>query len=352
MSSIFGLLVLVLVLGAAVGGFRLIGGGRRDEPSDAAGVRSLFAYVLTFVALIVGAIGIAGVLGALVDPPATARRSRFSAGELASAVVGVPVFLALAKSTIKRLVADEREAAGGGWSLYINVTLLTGLVTTLVFVFIVADDLLRGDVDPSDIATLVVWGAVWGAHWWAWDRFGDARRPDVYWFVSSIVGLAMFVGGFVVVLATLIERIIDAVEPAIVAAGRSGDVDMAVVTLVVGGVVWAWHWLRTGLPGESSSAWLLYVVLVGILGSVTMIYVGTVGALIRVTVWFVGRPDTSSGAEYFRDSSALLPIAIAGAGVWWYHRAVLGPRRTAERGEPAPEWGEVRARILGRLASE
>ncbi len=71
----------------------------------------------------------------------------------------------------------------------------------------------------------------------------------------------------------------------------------------------------------------------GVFGGVVLMYTGAVGSLITVLVWLVGEPDTSSARVHFDAIAVLVPLALAGAALWWYHRTVLGPRRDADRTE-------------------
>ena len=327
MTSILGLVILIAI-GAAV-----VRGSSRLSTSVSVGsaTRGLFIYMATFVALMTGAIGLSGVLAGLVDQPAAG--TAISGGELSSAVVGIPVFWALARSVLRRVRGDVRQLASQGWSLYINLVLFISLVVVLFFAFEVITDALAGDLSRRGLASLVVWVPILTGHRWAWRELGDSRRPDAYWFAGSVVGVGMTATSAIFILTTAVERIIDSLAPTTAALRDNDDLVAAFTVLALGAVTWAWHWLRVGASRPRTTGWLGYVVLVGVLGGVSLMYVGAVGWLISVLVWFLGEPATDSASRFFRDSAALGPIAVVGATTWWYHRAVLGPRRDEDRSE-------------------
>lgn len=324
MPSIVSLLILAAIVFVV-----LRGAGRADARSADAVTRGLFVYAALLAALLTGAIGLSGVVAGLVDPPAAGRA--VGAGQLASAVVGVPVFVALARASVRRARSDASETRSQGWSLYLNLALWISLGVIVSFTFGIVTEAIDGSVASRDIAWLAIWSAVWGSHWWAWRTFGDGRRPDAYWIVASTFGLVTMVTTLVLLGAEAIQRIIERLSPSIVAGG--GAIAEPFVMLVLGSAVWGWHWLWLGRVRTTGDAWAGYVLLVGVFGGLAALYIGSVGSLVAVLVWFLGDPGSDSAARFFSDVAGFLPLAIVGAAVWWYHRTVLGPRRDDQRTE-------------------
>jgi hypothetical protein len=327
MMSIVGLLVLLAVGGAVVKAV-----GRAGVAGTQRETTGLFVYLAMYVALLTFAVGLSGVMSGLLDRPSAGRA--ISAGELSSAVIGLPVFVALARTVLGRLRTSEVERGGNGWSLYINVAVLTTLTVAATAIYRLFDEILDGSGVGTEMGLVVVWAPLWYLHWWAWDRFGDSRRPDVYWLLGSTGGVVMATIGSVWILATAARRIFDALGTPTTAVRATGDdVEHALMTLVIGAAVWSWHWLRTGRRRSESPARITYLLIVGVFGGVVLMYVGAVGALVSVLVWLFGEPDTTSARVHFDSIAVLVPTALAGAAVWWYHRTTLGPRRAADRTE-------------------
>ena len=329
MTSIVGLLVLLAVGGAIV---KAVGRGASGGTGAQPETTGLFVFLAMYIALLTFAIGLSGVVTGIVDRPSAGRA--ISAGEVSSVVIGLPVFVALARTVLGRLRTSQDERGGNGWSLYINVSLVTTLAVAVTAIYRVLDGILDGSRVGTEIGLVVVWAPLWALHWWAWNRFGDTRRPDVYWLLGSTGGVVMATVGGVWVLATAVRRIFDALgEPTVAVRATADDVEHALVVLVIGAAVWWWHWLRTGNRRVDSPARLTYLLIVGVFGGVVLMYVGAVGTLVSVLVWFFGEPDTTSARVHFDAVAVLVPLAVAGAALWWYHRTTLGPRRDADRTE-------------------
>lgn len=329
MSSIVILLVLLAVGFAVVRSVaRSAGNGSSTEPETT----GLFVYIAMYVALLTFAIGLSGVIGGIIDRPAAGRA--ITAGELSSTVIGLPVFIALARTTLRRLRSNDAERGGTGWSLYINIALLTTLAVTLIAGYWLMFQVVDGERVGIELGLVIVWAPLWFLHWRVWNEVGDTRRPELYWFLAATVGIAMLTSAAVWIIAMAVERIVDELGSGSAAIRDTNDLEGTVILLLLGAVTWWWHWLRTGrLVEESSPSRVAYLLIVGVFGGLAMMYVGAVGSLVHVLIWLFGDPDSNSARRFFEDVFALGPSALVGAAVWWYHRAELGPRRDADRTE-------------------
>jgi hypothetical protein len=284
-----------------------------------------------FVALITFAIGLSGVLSGIIDRPSAGRA--VTAGELSSTLIGLPVFFALARTTLRKLRSNPVERGGSGWSAYINGALLTTLVVSIVATSALLVDWVEGNRIGTEVGLLLVWLPLWTLHWRVFNEIGDERRPDVYWFLASTIGVFMLAFGGVWIVVIAMQRVVDAIAGGPSATRVNHDLETAIIVLALGALTWWWHWLRTGSHRLEATARIVYLLIVGVFGGLVAMYVGAVGALTQSLVWFFGEPATSSARLYFEDVVALAAAALGGAVVWWYHRTVLGPRRDEDRTE-------------------
>jgi hypothetical protein len=331
---IIGLLVL---LGAIVAiAFFARRGLREDAPavSDGHGVRRFFQFVLLFGLVVVSAVGLAGLLGRLVEPHALATSGdAFLARSVAFAVVGVPL-LALVGGWVRRdLRADPGERESSGWVAYVTLASLVSLVVTMF----AADGLLLwafgvGSFDGQDLGNVVVWGAVWGVHWWLGARLVPPGLAQGLYLLGSLVGLLVSAAGLGTVLAGVLEQFFGVARPALV-VGEADPFLQGGAALAVGAPVWILYWVRRASRSERNVPWLTYVLLVGMGGGLATALTATSIASYHVLVWLVGDPGTSDAAEFFHGLPGAGAAALVGGLAWWYHHATLLQGPASPRGE-------------------
>lgn len=328
-------LLPLLVLGAIV--YAIVAAVRRnreaapDRGGGGSGVKRLFVYVMMFASLIVAAIGVTGVLG-LAMSSAAARRDAALAGPLAMAVVAVPVFAALAVWVFRMLSADASERASIGWALYGNGALLATLGTTIGFAFAVASEVIDGDWNGAAVAGLIVWAAAWAGHWLVWQRIPSTMLPRTHLWMASAAGLWLVGGSLGFVVTDAVDRLFDAADGAVVTQSTR-DLWMALAAIVIGGAVWAWHWLLHGLRAQRSEGWYAYTLLAGVLAGLAAAVAGSGFGLYLVLEWLFGETGGVSATVHFAGLSWPIAAVVVGLAGWRYHRAVVGPSTTRERTE-------------------
>lgn len=330
-----GPLLPLIVLGAIIWAIVAATRRRRDVVSESGGAvsaRRLFQYAITYVAFVVAAVGLSGILGDLLSD-AAARGSAELAGSLAMTVVAVPVYVALARWVWRTLLADAAERNGAGWTLYLNAALVTALVSAIGSAFIAANDLIEGTWRSPGLAALIVWTVGWSAHWFAWLRLRPGLVPRLHVWIGSIAGLAVTAVSAGFVLGGLGERAVDAIAEGAAVAMSGDDLRLAAAGVTIGAVVWSWHWLLNGLKAERSDGWYITVLLFGVLGGLVTMVAGAGYSLYLILEWFFGEPGTTSAVGHFQALSGALASALVGLGVWRYHRAVIGPSVDRERSE-------------------
>lgn len=337
MSLLFGLFTQLAIMGAIVYVIVRAVRGRSERHSATPGgplsIRRLFQYALLLAALLVAASGISGLLSRVISD-AAARRGSELAGPLALAVTGVPVFWLLGRWIWRQLQTDPDERDSIGWSLYVNLVLIGSLITAVSLAFAVADGFIAGDgYDGTLVAPLVVAGVVWMAHWTAWRRISPAVLPDGHVMAGSAVGLASMAGGAGFVIGSALDRAFEQARGVDASRFFSDSLSMALVAIGIGAVVWAWHWLYTGLRSERTTLWHAYVILIGVLGGLATAVVGGATTLFFTLQWMFGDPAASSVSAHFQDATPAFAAGIVGIAVWLYHRTVLGFDRTRVRTE-------------------
>ncbi len=330
----FGILPL-FVIGIII--YAVVNSTNRRERRPESGIggaistRRLFQYALLLVALGVAASGVTGLLSQVISG-ADVRRGTELAGPLASTVIGIPFFWMLARWIQRQHQANQDERHSFAWSLYLNAALIGSLVTAGSAAFAFLNGFIDGDgYDGTVLAPVVVASGVWTAHWLVWRRVTPTAMVDLHVMVASALGLGAMAGGTAFVFGSVIDRSFAKAGGVDVDRMLSDPVWSAATAIVIGAVIWAWHWLINGLNSTRTTAWRAYVILVGILGGLLASVIGGAIVLFHVLQWFFGDPGELSAALHFRDTGWAFGIAVAGLAVWLYHRSVLASGRDEAR---------------------
>ncbi len=306
-------------------------GGQRDIGS-AFSVRRMFTYIMLFAAMIISAMGLTGLLGELMSS-AAARADSTMAGPLAMTVVGIPVLAGLARWVRRTHDTDPDEKRSIGWSLYVNAALITSLSVGVGFAFAVADNVIDGNWRGPAVAGLIVWTAAWLSHWRVWRWAPPELMPRLHIWAGSIIGLWAGAISAGIVINGGIERVFAQASDVAAAATDPPSLWLPLTGVIIGGVVWTWHWLRHGLSSARTEGWHVTVLLFGVLAGLISAVAGAGFALYLALEWLVGDPGTTSAVAHFEQMSAPLAAVAVGLVVWRYYRSILGPSASRERTE-------------------
>ncbi len=327
MLGLMSLLLPVAIIGGIVYSVVRFTRARTPQPTapgDEGAVRRLFVYTMLFVALMVAATGLQGLIGRVLD--SASRSDTELATTLALTLVGLPVYVALARWTWRRLNEHPGERHALGWTLYLTGSMTVSLATTSATSIGLFAQLVAGDgFDGRLMAMILVWATVWTLHWVAWRRVPPATAGALPLYLGSALGLGLAAAGFGTTLSLVATRWFDAAEDTAVSGVDGADVATAAFVGVVGLAVWVWHWLVHAVKLDRTPMWLAYLMLYGVLGGLAASLIGAGRTLFLVLEWLFGNPETTSALAHFRDLSPAGALMIIGLVVWQYHGSVIGP---------------------------
>lgn len=326
------LLLLVLVVTLVVFAVRKAthrgAGGPTAGPADGPSVRRFFQYLLLYGLLVVVAIGLAGLLGRLLERDVLAAADDAElARNLAFVVVGAPLFVGVALWSRRNLSQDADEARSLGWACYVTAASLTTLLMAMTGLGPVLEWATGlEDYDGRGLATLLVWGGLWGAHWWVEARITPHEHSRVHHLIGSLIGLVTAAAGLEVLLAGALRYLVGLGGDAVLADDGS-PMRRGLVTLAIGAPVWFVYWARTAARSTARNPrdplWLAYVLLAGVGGGLVTAIVSGSTLVYSVLVWLVGEPGSPDAAEHFLNAPTAAAATVVGFLVWWYHQAVL-----------------------------
>lgn len=263
--------------------------------------------------------------GAAAEPSVVLQRAAF-------VVVGGPALFALAR-WFRRRGGPSGEAYSPVWACYLYVATLACLISGGEHAVALALGVLGVEgLTSGSVAGLWVWGAMWFIHYRLAARQGHAGHRRLGVLAGSLAGLALLTFGVYWGLRHSLGGWLD--EAAGGTAWQSGSGDellRGLVSVVVGGGIWARYWLSEGLRLGRDAVWRGYVVLVGGLVSL-LIALAAVGALAAsVLDWLLGG-GSGPAAVHFAEAPRWLALLVVSAAAWAYHRAVVRAAPVAARG--------------------
>ncbi|NNC93860.1 MAG: hypothetical protein HKN80_15355, partial [Acidimicrobiia bacterium] len=303
---IFGILAsflqLALLIGIVVFIVRAVTGRKGEKSTEAAPVtvKRLLVFGSLYASLHVAAWGVAGLLALLSED----GRGERASVPLAMTIVGVPILFVLGRWVLRSLSdADER---GPAFSIYVNAALVTAVAVIMITAVLSGRWLVgEGEYSSMALASLLVWTPIWFGHWSVWRTY-RADVSNLHVFIGATAGLATLAGFGAALLVEVFNRLLDSGTATDLAARSDSDVSTWVIGLAVGAMVFAWHWVITGMREARDTLWHAYVALVGVLGGLITAVIGAGIALFAVLQWWLGDPDSSSAVRHFADFTPAL----------------------------------------------
>lgn len=333
-GAISGLIIPVLGIVAIVFGIRRLRSSDGHNPIQGHSVRRFFQYLLLYVLVVVGAVGLSGLLGRALDRSTLVAADQTDlARNLSFAVVGIPLYIVLALWTRRKFAEDQSEAKSFAWAFYIALTCLTSLVIGMLALHeMIAWAVRTNDYRGSALARLIVWGAVWGSHWWIHLRVSPEGSSRAHHLLGSLIGLGTVVVGLDQLISAAMQSVWhfggDAIFPS-----NNNLILRGAVTLIIGAPVWYLYWVRNYSKSTRDPLWIGYVLLVGVGGGIVMAVVSASTVLYSILVWLIGDSGAATAAIHFQNVPVAAGLIVVGTLTWWYHHAILEEDHKATRTE-------------------
>ena len=342
-EAIVAILVFSIIPIAVIGGaVAAVIAARRTADQDGApvddgigSVRRQFIYLLALVGVTFAAIGVSMIIGGALDAlrgdVLLLDRRQGLAVALAFTVVGTPAWL-LFMLLAQRSVRDhpvERRALTRRFYFAVARSVALAVVT---WNLVAALEMLLGLSSYSGGAWgyTVAWSGVWLIH----QRLASAEPPftamtqlidRLALYFGALLGLLLVLGGAVGLIDAPLAEAYDRVfRGSLLNAAWDRDLRSSAIILLVGGAIWAWHWLLHLRRGDrQTTLWRTFVFLAGTLLGVTLAIVPAAATLYAILEWFLGTPSADTAVAHFAQVPGAFATGVIGIANWGYHRAVL-----------------------------
>jgi hypothetical protein len=313
---------------------------QQSAPAQASGagatVRRIVIYTLLLILVVTAAIGLAGLLGRLID---TSGRTVFEldtlSRSLAFTLIAGPLALVLWWLSWRRLSEpDERRSIW--WGLYLTIAYTVSLITATVALLSFLASLLNPawsvfpvggfdrqlSWDPYALANAIVWALVWVWHRWMLTHRdkGPVRMRTVPVVLGWVFGLSLVISGGINLLSTLVNELVGIVTntPAFGAPWWVWALQ-ALIWAAGGAVVWWLHWYRDAGRTLTTVFNGVALVIMGILLPTGMAIGGTATILYVLLTLLAGTDDPPSVTLW--PLAGGVSSALIGALVLLYHRS-------------------------------
>jgi hypothetical protein len=304
-------------------------------------VRRIFLYALSFITLGVGAAGAALLIGLGLDL-AVKGAATLAAGRpffiqqqlslgIALLVIGAPLWWFFWRSVRRNVGQSPAETGATLRRLFLSLTLGFSLAGAMVagslFLVWLMGGVRTAEFQGGSLAVVLVCVPIWIYHW----RVAGADRglsPGAqtlrrwYLYAFSAWGLFWVVAGLVRLVSSALNQLPlwgAAVPPVF----WGPETRQAVSWFLLGFPAWWFHWLRWARADADATLRQVYLYLFCIMGGVISTVVATAWSLEGIFMYVLGGVRVSAG-NHFQFFTWTLPLALAGAGVWFYHQRVTG----------------------------
>lgn len=317
--------VIVLVI-------RKISGKEVSGGSSAQPVRLFFQYALAFGLFIIVNIGLAGLLGRVIDPSNIVSSDQAGlASNLAFVVVGGPLLAGISIWIKRSIAANPHDGQGFVPTFFATLAAVISLLVFMSTVIAAAQAAVSNEpFYGQSLSSAIVWGIALAVVIRIANRVLPPADFRIHYFVGSLITAIAGVVGLVKVISGSLSVIFGLQESAIVTIGNSSAID-GLIILVVAAALWVFYWVKNANQKPSTDLWFGYVLLAGVGGSLVLAVTSSIIAIYRVLVWFVGDPTSDVATTYFAGTPTAVSSALVGTLAWWYHKSLLPLR--AERTE-------------------
>ncbi len=178
----------------------------------------------------------------------------------------------------------------------------------------------------SSLATAIVALAVWFFHWRVSEKEGHPSSSSLtlrrwYIYILSGYGLILLTTGLVQMVDSAVKFM--PIWGSLLVQGSfwSGAFQNNLIVVILGGILWAFHWLRMSRDDADSTLRQVYIYLLAIVvSSIFGLTALTIG-LYQTLVWLLGAAGSNSGV-YFQFLGWVIPTIMVTAAVWTYHQTV------------------------------
>lgn len=329
MSIILSFVPLLVMIAIVVLVVRKVANKGVSANTSAQPVRLFFQYAFTLGLFITFTVGLAGLLGRVLDASQDVVTDQSSlASNLAFVVVSGPLLVWVMIWLKKSIASNPQDATGFVPTFFATLAAIISLLVFLSSAIATTNNLID---EANSVGYTTARAIVWGIALVAVLRVSNSVIPEndfrIQYFIGSLITAIAAIVGLIKILSGLLAVILSqpifagAQSPAIVST-RNNSLDGFVILVIAGGL-WFYYWIKNANTKTNDTMWLLYVLVAGVGGSLVLGLISLTITIYQIFVWFIGDPATQVLAEHFAETPTSAASAVVGLLAWWYHKSLL-----------------------------
>jgi hypothetical protein len=331
---IAGLASLIITLGIIVLVIRRIAVGRRSGIDFADEVKDFFQYLILLILIVIVNTGLSGLISyALGADKRLIANQDLLARDSAYVVVATPLLIALSLWTRRTLERDEESRESFALLLYLTLVQVIsfGVFATAGYSWILKLVDTRS-FSGEDLGSALIWLVTLVFHYrMSQERLSTARRQLPFLILSgialvlTIVATARLIRGLMIELLPFAETLLTTAGP--------NELARALILTLIALPAWYFYWFRNQSRTEATQLWNIYLLIIGIAGSLVTAIVSVSIVFYDILVWFLGDTSTNAAWIHFDGLPAATGALIGGLFSFTYHSSILRSHQGAEEGE-------------------
>ena len=300
--------------------------------------RRVYFYLVTVIALGIFIAGVGQLLSLFLDitikgsylaqvGKADFNQQQLSMG-LAMLVIGGPLWFLFWRAIQRRVTGNQEETGAVMRKLFLNlillVTALVGIIAASNFLIWLIAGASLAQFSSGGLASLIVSGLLWYYHWRVSESEGHpsaAARTLRRWYVYILAafGLVWLTAGPVQLVNIAVLNLPIWGDSLVSGMFWNSASQGSLTWILLGGVVWYFHWFRMARGDYDSVLRQVYFYLLTILGGAIAVLVALTIFIYRIFIWIFGSATVSAGL-HFQFLGWAVPVILVGAAVWVYHK--------------------------------
>ena len=265
MSIILSFVPLLVMIAIVVLVVRKVANKGVSANTSAQPVRLFFQYAFTLGLFITFTVGLAGLLGRVLDASQDVVTDQSSlASNLAFVVVSGPLLVWVMIWLKKSIASNPQDATGFVPTFFATLAAIISLLVFLSSAIATTNNLID---EANSVGYTTARAIVWGIALVAVLRVSNSVIPEndfrIQYFIGSLITAIAAIVGLIKILSGLLALILSqpifagAQSPAIVST-RDNSLDGFVILVIAGGL-WFYYWIKNANTKTNDTMWLLYV---------------------------------------------------------------------------------------------
>jgi hypothetical protein len=299
--------------------------------------RRVWLYLITLISLGIFAAGVGQLLTLLFDVTikgsyltqvgeVTFNQQQLSLG-LAMTVIGGPLWFFFWRAVQRRVKGNQEEIGAVMRKLFLNfilfVTAIMGITAASDFLRWLMAGVPLAEFSSSVLATMIVGGIVWFYQWRVSESEGHpspAAKTLRRWYVYDLsgFGLVWLTVGLVLLIYTAVINLPIWGNTLVLGQFWDNTAQMSIAQILLGGLVWYFHWFRMARGDFDSTLRQVYFYLLTISGGAITALVASTILFFRFFIWVFGGTPISVNPR-FQFLGWAVPTILVGLAIWGYH---------------------------------